>query len=415
MANVAADLTRLNGLVKEVYGDSVIELIPIQSKLQSIIKFAERNKTPGNFFSQPLALQLEHGVTYADGDDGAFALNDAISSVVKHARVRGSQMLLRSVIAYELLAAANTKDNRSFENATKYIVQAMVDSMSKKHEVSLMYGANNIGVVSGAVTSAVTITDAEWAPGIYSGAKDMKVDIFDAAKSVLRGTFVISGVDFDLKKITMTTDAAAAGVVATDVVLPAGAYQIGGSSAGKEMVGLHEILSNSGTLFEINASQYELWKGNVYNAGGELTFEKLIKAMARPAEKGLEKDVVAIVNPKTWSSLMKDQAALRRFDSSYSTKKLENGTMAIEFYCQSGKIEVQSSIYCKQSYAYIFCVEDMKRIGSTDITFQLPGLPDNFLTQAPNNAGYELRCYVNSALFCRAPGKTLLITGITHP
>lgn len=413
MANVAADLTRLNGLVKEVYGDSVIELIPIQSKLQAIIKFAERNKTPGNFFSQPLALQLEHGVTYADGDDGAFALNDAISSVVKHARVRGSQMLLRSVIAYELLAAANTKDNRSFENATKYIVQAMVDSMSKKHEVSLMYGGHNIGVVASATSSTVVIVDAEFAPGIWSGSKDMKVDIFDSGKTVLRGTFVISGVDFDTNSVTMTT--AITGVVATDVILPAGAYQIGGSSAGKEMVGLHLILSNAGTLFEINASQYELWKGNNYNAGGELTFEKLIKAMARPAEKGLEKDVVAIVNPKTWSSLMKDQAALRRFDSSYSTKKLENGTMAIEFFCQSGKIEVQSSIYCKESYAYIFCVEDMKRIGSTDITFQLPGLPDNFLTQAPNNAGYELRCYVNAALFCRAPGKTLLITGITHP
>jgi hypothetical protein len=243
----------------------------------------------------------------------------------------------------------------------------------------------------------------------------MKVDIFDSAKSVLRGTFVISGVDFDAKSLNFTTSAASAGVLATDVILPAGAYQIGGSAAGKEMVGLHNILSNSGSLFEISAAQYELWKGNIVNAGGELTFDKLIKAMARPAEKGLEKDVVAIVNPKTWSSLMRDQAALRRFDSSYSTKKLENGTMAVEFFCQSGKVEVQSSIYCKEGYAYVFCVEDMKRIGSTDITFQLPGLPDNFLTQAPNNAGYELRCYVNAALFCRAPGKTLLITGITHP
>ena len=277
MASVAADLTRLNGLVKEVYGDSIIELIPIQSKLQSIIKFAERNKTPGNFFSQPLALQLEHGVTYADGDDGAFALNDAISSVVKHARVRGSQMLLRSVIAYELLAAANTKDNRSFENATKYIVQAMVDSMSKKHEVSLMYGGMDIGQVASASGSVVIISDSEWAPGIYSGAKDMKVDIFDSAKSVLRGTFIISGVDFDAKSLTMTTSIS--GVLATDVILPAGAYQIGGTSAGKEMVGLHNILSNTGTLFEISASQYELWKGNIVNAGGELTFDKLIKAM----------------------------------------------------------------------------------------------------------------------------------------
>lgn len=408
MANVASDLVTLNGLVKDTYADNVHNMIPIQSKLQQLIKFGAREKMPGNYYNQPLALQLEHGVTYADADDGAFALNDAISSVTKHARVKGAQMLLRSVIAYDLLASAPAKGQRAFENATKYIVQAMAESISKKLEVSLMYGQNNIGVVKAGsvVGSSIVIVDAEWAPGIFSGAKDMEVEVFDPTFATSRGVFKIASVDFDLKKITFTTSAAA--IQDLDVILPKGANT-------KESAGLHKILSNTGVLFDINAAQYELWKGNVENVGGELTFDKLIKFMARPVEKGLESDTVCIVNPKTWSSLMKDQAALRKFDSSYSTKKLENGTMAIEFFHQAGKIEVHSSIYCKEGYAYVIAPEDFLRVGATDITFSLPGLPDNFLVIAPNNAGYELRCYSNQSLFCKAIGKTLLLTGITHP
>jgi hypothetical protein len=404
----AANLDTLNGLVKETYADNVSNMIPIQSKLQGLIKFGAREKMPGNYYNQPLALQLEHGVTYADADDGAFALNDAISSVTKHARVKGAQMLLRSVIAYDLLASAPAKGQRAFENATKYIVQAMAESMSKKLEVSLMYGQTNIGVVkAGSVTSSqIDIVAAEWAPGVFSGAKDMKVEIFDPTFATSRGVFVISSIDFDNKRVVFTTSSAA--VQDLDVILPAGAN-------GKEAAGLHKILSNTSTLFDINAAQYELWKGNVENVGGELTFEVLIKKMSRPVEKGLESDTICIVNPKTWASLMKDQAALRRFDSSYSTKKLENGTMAIEFFHQAGKIEIHSSIYCKEGYAYVIATEDFLRIGATDVTFSLPGLPDNFLTIAPNNAGYELRCYSNQALFSKAIGRTLLLSGITHP
>jgi hypothetical protein len=317
-------------------------------------------------------------------------------------------MLLRSVIAYDLLASAPAKGQRAFENATKYIVQAMAESISKKLEVSLMYGQNNIGVVKAGsvVGSSIEIVAAEWAPGIFAGSKDMEVEVFDPTFATSRGVFKISAVDFDLKKLTFTTSAAA--IQDLDVILPKGANS-------KEGAGLHKILSNTGVLFDINAAQYELWKGNVENVGGELTFDVLIKKMARPVEKGLESDVVCIVNPKTWSSLMKDQAALRRFDSSYSTKKLENGTMAIEFFHQAGKIEVHSSIYCKEGYAYVIAPEDFLRIGATDITFSLPGLPDNFLVIAPNNAGYELRCYSNQSLFCKSIGKTLLLTGITHP
>lgn len=320
-------------------------------------------------------------------------------------------MLLRTTVAYDVLSRSQNTA-ASFAQATKFVVQAMTESMAKKYETELFYGQSNIGVIdvvdnAGAAGSdSITVTAAEWASGIFCGGKDMKIDIYNPTETTLRQTVTIKSIDFDLRKIVLNEDLAV-GVVSGDIIKPHG-------STGKQAAGLVKIMSNTGSLFDIDAASYELWKGNVVTSVGELTFEKLNKHLAKAIEKGLDKDVVAIVSPKTWASLMKDLAALRRLDSSYSSKKLENGAMAIEFYSQSGKIEVHSSHYCKDGYGFVFAPEDFARIGSTDITFSLPGMPEQFLSQSPSNAGYELRAYVNSGLFSKSPGKTLLLTGITH-
>lgn len=400
-------LTTLNGLFKDVYASEVHNMIPNIAKLQDIIKFISRQYQEGNQYVQPLVLQLEHGVSYGSPDDGAFLLNAPISGVVKHARVRGAQMLLRTAVAYDVLARSQNTQG-AFQQATKFIVQAMTESMAKKYEVELFYGQSNIGIVESVVdagTDSITITAAEWASGIFCGGKGMKVDVYSPANA-LRQTVTIKAVDFDTRTLQIE-EAIAVSIVAGDILKPYGAHN-------KQAAGLVKIMSNTGMLFEIDAAEYELWKGNVVPNVGDLSFEKLVKALAKPIEKGLDKDVVAIVSPKTWTSLMKDQAALRKFDQSYNTKKLENGTMAIEFFSLNGKIEIHSSTYCKDGYAFVFAPEDFARIGATDVTFSLPGMPDQFLLQSPDRAGYEMRCYVNAGLFSKSIGQTLLLTGITH-
>ena len=428
------DLTTLNGLFKDVYASEIYNMIPSVAKLQDIIKFIGRQYQEGNQYVQPLVLQLEHGISYGSPEDGAFDLNASISGVVKHARVRGAQLLLRTSVAYDVLARSQNNAG-AFAQATKFIVQAMTESMAKKYEVEIFYGQDNIGVIAsvndiaptaplvggvatdgapqaalpGDLVSAadfIVIEEGEWASGIFCGAKGMKLDIRNAADSAKIQTVTVKAVDFDTRRIYTEEDLLSS-VIAGCILKPYNAH-------GKQAAGLVKIMSNVGTLFEIDASQYELWKGNVVSSVGVLDFEKLTKFLSKPIEKGLDKDVVAIVSPKTWASLMKDQAALRMFDQSYSTKKLENGTMAIEFYSLNGKIEVHASTYCKDGYAFVFAPEEFARIGATDITFALPGMPDQFLLQSPDKAGYEMRCYVNAGLFTKSIGKTLLLKGITH-
>lgn len=396
----------LNGLFKEVYADKLHELIPEGLKLVNMIKFISKEKQGGNLFHQPVILGMEHGVTFAASDDDAFNLNPAVAGTIKDAQVRGNPMVMRSLLGY-VAASRSQSSKNAFMDATKYLVANMLRSMSKKLEIHLLYGQKGYGTVSAVSTSTVTISTAEWAPGIFAGAEGMPIEIVDITLATSRGEFKINSVDMEARTITLNADAAAAGVVATDVIYHKGAL-------GNEFAGIHKILENTGTLFNINAGQFNLWKGNQYNAAGALSFQKLSKAVTRPVEKGLDSELTVLVNPRGWADLLQDLAALRQFDQSYSSAQLEQGAKAIKFSSQNGDLKIVPSIYVKEGYAYGLCVEEWMRVGSSDITFKRPGQGEEFFRDLENAAAYELRLYTDQAVFCMSPGKNVIITGIVN-
>lgn len=401
-ANTATTLT---GLFKEVYAKKLENLVPDGVKLLNRIPFASASQQTGNLYHQPVVLGLEHGVTFASSLEDAFALNDAIPGQIKDAQVQGNALVLRSAMGYKAASASSTSA-KAFEQATKFLVGNMLRSVTKKLEIEMLYGQVGYGTVdstSGAGDVIIDITAAEWAPGIWAGGEKMPVEVRSADGATSRGTGSITAVDFENRRITI--DTALTSPVQGDVIWHKGAY-------GKEFAGLHKILTNTGVLFNINATDYSLFKGNSYPAAGPLSFKVVQKAITKAVEKGLEGDVTVMVNPDSWADLNEDQAALRMIDSSYSESKSKNGSREIEFFGQNGKIEVVPSIYVKRGYAYVLCLEDMVRIGSSDVTFKTPGKDGEIFLQLANNAGYEIRLYCDQALFCASPAKNVLITGV---
>ena len=399
----------LNGFFKETYAEKLGELIPDGVKLLNKIKFMSKDKQPGNLYHQPVILGLEHGVTFAGSDEDAFNLNAPVAGQVKDAQVKGSPAVLRSLLGYVAASRAALGGQKAFMDATKFLVANMLRSMAKKMEIQMLYGQMGYAAVASAATTAVTISTAEWAPGIWAGAEGMPIEIRNAAGSTSRGEFKVVSVNMDTRVITLNADAAAAGVVATDVIWHKGAY-------GNEFPGIHKILSlSSGTLFNIDVGTYNLFRGNIYSAGAAaLSFTKLNLAAARAVEKGLEGPLVAMVNPRAWANMLSDQAALRRYDGSYSAAKMENGGEKLMFHSQNGLIEIEPSIYVKEGYAYLLSIEDWFRVGSTDMTFKRPGQGEEFFRDLENSAAYELRLYTDQAVFCMAPAKNVLITGIVN-
>lgn len=396
----------LNGLFKQVYADKLANLIPDGVKLMNLIKFNSKDKT-GDKYNQPVILGMEHGVTFAGSDEDGFTLNAAVAGTIKNAEVRGNALVLRSVIGYKAISTS-TSSEQAFEQATKYLVANMLRSITKKLEIELLYGQKGYGAVESVSTTTVVIADAEWAPGIWAGAEGMPIDIRTAA-GVTRGNFVVASVNFDAKSITLTTDAAAALVAATDVIYHLGAY-------GKEFMGIHKILEDqTGDLFNISRTTYALFRGNVQSAGSAaLSFDLLTKAVAKAVEKGLDTKVICMVNPKTWSNLLTEQAALRKYDQSYSSSKFEQGAKGLLFHSQNGEIEIIPSIFVKEGYSYVIEPSSWMRVGSQEVSFKRPGFGDDFFKELENAAGFELRAYCDQALFCSKPSHNVLITGIVN-
>ena len=294
-------------------------------------------------------------------------------------------------------------------DATKYLVANMLRSMSKKLEIEMLYGQVGYAKVDGALAgvSVIPIQDAEWAPGIWAGAEGMPIEIRGPApSSTLKASVKVLSVDMEAK--TITVDGAVTCADGDDI-WHKGAF-------GNEFAGIHKILTvASGTLFNIEVSTYNLFRGNQYDAGdAALSFTKLGQAATRAVEKGQEGTLLALVNPRGWQNMLTDQAALRKYDSSYSSAKMESGAKSLMFHSQNGDIEIEPSLYVKEGYAYLLNVEDWMRVGSTDITFKRPGQGEEFFRDLENSAAYELRLYTDQALFCQAPGRNTLIKDIVN-
>lgn len=420
------DPTQLDGLFKNAYGDAVEQLVPESSLVQKAIDFVPQDKETGDKYNQPVVLAQEHGVTYAAAGAGAFSLNESVAMTMKNAELQGSQLLIRSALSYDAAAkAANSK--KAFVKGTELLVETMVASISKRLELSLLYGQSLTGIGQpestsnvDATTTTITISDATWGTGIWAGLENATIDVYDdmdgtPTKINTTGACVVSSVDLDSKTVTIT--AAAADITAIDGVTYGGdeALVFEGAQAA-EMAGIDKIITNTGTLFGIDASTYNLWKGNSYSAGSaDLTIGKVLKGLAQAVGRGLDERVKLFVAPVTWENMNDDLAALRRYDSSFKATVAEQGNEKIVYHGQAGAIEVHSHLYMKEGEAFALPVSKCRRVGAQDISFKTPGgRNDEIFRHLTDRAGYELRAYTDQALLIEKPANCVKFTNIVN-
>jgi hypothetical protein len=432
MSNVTTS-SQLTGLFKQVYGSEIENLIPESAKVVKMVPFAERDKL-GDKYNQPVILTTEQGVTYASSEDtSAFDLEAPVSMSTKNAEVKGSQMLLRSAIAYEAASKA-TASEKAFVGTIDLVVDNMLESITKRLEVGLIHGQSGIGAVavegftSSTTTGTMVLTAASWASGIWAGAEGVRLTLiadFGTTNVNPYGSatdIIVTSVNNETRTVTVSGDATGLAAIATaNETLPLTVFYKGTVSGSEgtfefiEMAGLRKIFTNTSTLFNINAGQYHLWKANTYDANGKLTMGKVLSAVGKAVDRGLNEDVVLLVNPKTWADLASELSALRSFDASYSATEGDNGFKSLKYYSQNGTIEVISHNIVKEGEAYIFPPKRLKRIGTTDITFSdWVGKSQDIFLHLPNKAGLEMRCYSNQSIFVETPARCVLITGIVN-
>lgn len=410
-------LSTMDGFFKTLYADKINNIVPVSGRIYKETKFIEKL---GKDFRRPVVLANEAGVTYAASSAGAFALQSSTAMTIAEAIVDGYQIALRSRIDYEAAARA-AGSQKAFDNVMRPVVKSMLDTLTKRLELNFLYGQTGLGNVTSsanasATSTVMTVSAATWAPGIWAGMKGAMLSAWgDTGEVNTNAALVVSAVSMANRTITVTGNS-------TDITALDSA--ISGTGAGvnlyfykaftNEAPGIDKIVTNTGSLFNISATTYDLWKGNSYSTSGALTLAKLDDALTDAVAMGLEEDVDVFIAPKTWSDVMNEQAALRKYDASYNKSKSDNGFEAIEFYSQNGKVSIIPHPYVKQGEGFIVPMDKIERIGASDITFSNPANNEKFFIELQDSAGFELRSYTNQTLFCSAPARVTKISGITN-
>ncbi len=401
----------LDALFKRVYGDGTIKAVPKFAKIMKEVKLQDREKL-GDMYVVPVMLQHEHGFTYGAHGAGAATLNAAIAGAVKQAQVRGSMIFLRSQLSYEDIFKAAKAGDAAFEAATSLVVENMQVSFAKRVELSFIHGQTGLGKVSAIDTGVITLTDASWAPGIWSGMKDCIIEAFDgltATQTAHNGDLTITAVSISGKTVTVSGTSSA--VVADDILSFNGART---ATAFAECVGLDKILSTtSGDLFNISTTSYELWRANQVAVGGPISMLALMNGAAAAQNMGLMEDAVVYISTKRWNSLNADQAALRRYGA-YS-KTAENGSEQIKYHSVNGSLTIEAHPFYKEGSAHLIPNPSKRlvRVGASDITFRRPGMKDSIFLEIADTAGLELRAFSDQAIMATVPAQCANFTGIT--
>lgn len=348
---------------------------------------------------------------------------------LQDAQVQGSELTLQSGISYGAVSRAQSAGPEAVEGAVGLLFEQMKESFAARIEIAMLYGQSQtgLGVISATsgsgTTRTYTILSSTYGDGMWSGLENAQLDCYyDTGSSAVQ---LNSNAAVVITKVNVVNQTVSVSGNSSD--LTAIDAQVGsttGTSAtfyfyqayGNEMVGLDTIMLNTGSLFNINASTYNLWAANTYScSSAQLTMGKVLEGLAVPCARGLMSDVTLFVNPTSYANLLSDLAAQRRFDGTWSKAKLANGTEGIEFYHGQGKIEVISHAMIKRGEAFCGPVDLITRVGSTDFTMrgEMIGGEETYLFQSTTSNAWTCRGYADQAIIIELPAHWVKFTNIT--
>lgn len=419
----------LNGLFRQKYSKEVKNLIPDFAILQKRCPFSQAELL-GDFYHIPVVVADEHGFTYGGATAANYTLNASIAMQLQDAQVTGSELTLTSEASYGAVSRSAKKGDTAVEKLVDLLMERMKSSTAKRVEIAMLYGQSLTGIgqigtgTGSSTTRAYVISAATFAAGIWAGMENCQLDVyqtgsFSSGPINTNAPVIVTSVNVGTRTINVSGNATDLTNIDAQKVTGANFFFYGaGATAslnGMEMVGIDYILTNSGTLFNISASTYNLWAAQTYDClSAELSMAKLLAAIALPVGRGLLSDVQVLVAPDSWANLNSDLGGQRMFDESYDSKKQEKGSNSIVYHGQNGKIEIISHPMIKRGEAFVLPLDLIQRVGSADISFRGEGPmgQEDYFFQNTSTNGWTIRCYTDQAIMIEAPAHCVKLINI---
>jgi hypothetical protein len=436
-----SQVSDVQGLFKKTYGD-ISNLVPAGLVFQEIMPFDKRKRV-GESYIEAVVMSHETGITFGGCAAEVVDINPAVAAAVKQAELKDYQTILASVIPFQTLARSAERGQQAFESASKHVVKNNLKSHHAFLEIALLYGQSDAGLGYVSYTSAtyrgvsftagaatlnsivfatggidatnkyILFGPGQFAAGIWTGMEGAKVKQIVTSSGAVIGSGKLVAVNSEYGYIQVDfTPTAASSATSHKIVFD-------GWENSLEMPGVFKIMQNTGSLFGISAATYPLWKASSYAAystgttAGKLTFAKVTAAIGVGVNRaGLDTDVTVVVNPRSWTTLLTEQAALRSIDQSYNPQQAEQGMKSIKFYGQAGLVEIKPSRHMKEGFATVLDLDTWSRFGSAEVSFKVPGMDMELIVPLENQTGFAFRSYGSKCVLCNCPARNILITDI---
>ena len=433
-----ATLQTASAFFKTQFADHVINLVPDLNPIMKDFPFVPASEKHGSVYIWPVILNQDQGFTCHGANDANLVFNDPSIHTAQQASITASTYTGRTFISLSTLSRA-TGSEKAFVDATSHYVEALMGGFSNMLEGIHWYGKKGLAKGTSDASNVTTnptlsIAYAAAAPFLFLGAEGMPVDIYTddgsgnptfvkVLSTMISKVFIGSstGLITNMDGGIFVTLASAAGLSTNT------AYHIFRKGyRSLEHSGIVDILSND-TIFGIDASNFSLWRANRFAVGAALTYSNFSKAVAMGIGRGLSGPLMCYARANTLRSVFPDYQPLsdasstkgsRRFQGAKDVSSLEHGTRDIKFIVDGVEATMKSSEFVKGGDMVCLDAATVLRIGSSGVTFNLPGLNidgQSYFLPRQDISAAELRVYADESVVVEQPSKSLLLTSISAP
>jgi hypothetical protein len=421
--NPAATVDTANGIAKRVHGD-IRDMVPKKNlRVLKRIKYDDKTKLGGEF-AELVYLTGEHGFTYGGSSGAKRTLNSSEVAESQLAKATPNEIDFRSEVVITLMSRAREGGEKAFESYISAMMRNARKAFDKRLEIAMNYGGAPLAsalTVSAPTTTTLlfTCTVNTWAPHIWLNQRNCSIDAYNGATQLnTRADLNVSTVNVgrNSRQILFTGNAdditaiVAAGT-ATDLYFK--------GAKGLDGTGLRSIGNlTTGLYLNINAATYpDVWNGTKITwdySAADFTWGTLQDGLEDAASKGMEGDVIVQVPFPVWQTLNNSLDALRVLDSSFSVNKAEmgRGVDSITYHAITGSATIEASGFQRygEVMAYLDPAEEgfPKRIGSSNVTFNVPGRGDEMFRLTENANTVEYRAFTDQMLWLPAPRNVVL-------
>lgn len=369
MAAGPVTMTVVDNILKEVYEDRLRDQLQSDvTTLRRIEKTSEgvSEDVGGKYVRFPIRTSRNHGMGSRLENE---ALPNARTQGYASAQVNLSYQYGSIHLTGQTFELAE-RNPQAFASALQAEVDGLKEGLAKDMNRQI-YGTS-VGILATAASGSTSTFVLPNEKALYL-ENDMYVNIWDTSASAFltdatgNPNFSITGVSKTATDTTVTFSPTASVAVASGDTMRRAGSSIDGTT-GKEIVGFGQIVSDTGTLFNIDPTVYPVWKSEVDSNGGSnraLTEGRMIKMVDRIRVNGARPSVIftSLGVRRSYFNLLSQQ---REF---VNTKSFTGGFEGLAFAGAGGEIPVVEDVDSPPNQMLFLSEKELKLYQAGDWSF----------------------------------------------